>query len=244
MISKTALDKITDIPSNLDEVYENILRKSTDRLKATKLLQIVVAATRPLSLKDINIAFTISPQDCSEEEISLEPSIGSTAKDLCGLFVRVIESKVFLIHQTAREFLIKLPGDLETGSASSITSHAGSDQQPKPWKSSLCELECNLILVNSCMQYLLFAVFDVDHVRKSDSESKKRTKENSLEKHGFLDYAATQWAFHYRTAHSITNSVALTMALRIFDTNSGRSRTCFGSTGKEILSPNRGTGLC
>ena len=81
-------------------------------MRARILLQLIVAATRPLSLQEANIALTFATQkgNCtSHRKLDLWPLDGfkSTIQNICGLFVSVHDGKVSLIHQTAREFLVR-----------------------------------------------------------------------------------------------------------------------------------------
>ncbi|KAK6598776.1 Vegetative incompatibility protein HET-E-1-like protein 16 [Botrytis cinerea] len=89
---------------------KQFLRKSPDKQEATKVLHIVVGAERPLSLDELNIAINI--ENCydgsqSFEDIELEdPKIFAIRiRGLCGLFISISNSRVYLIHQTAKEFL-------------------------------------------------------------------------------------------------------------------------------------------
>ncbi|OCL10095.1 hypothetical protein AOQ84DRAFT_402705, partial [Glonium stellatum] len=104
------------LPHTVEEAYEAILEKITDRERAQKLLCIVISAVRPLTLGEINVALAIEDHHRSIKELGLEliPEIGfeTTLRYLCSLFVSVKNRKVYLIHQTAKEFLLaktKLP---------------------------------------------------------------------------------------------------------------------------------------
>jgi hypothetical protein len=85
----------------VDAVYNNILRHSRNEVKARKILHIVVAAARPLSLKEMNVAYAIESSDSSDLQNRLQPSIESTVRGICGLFVKVVDKKFYLVHQTA-----------------------------------------------------------------------------------------------------------------------------------------------
>ncbi|KAF1809210.1 HET-domain-containing protein [Eremomyces bilateralis CBS 781.70] len=103
---------ISNLPSTVDEAYEAILTKieEDDRPQARKLLYIVVGATRPLTLKEMNIALAIEDRHRSYDD--LKPDLDDKARfeasvtHLCGLFVTVVDRTVYLIHQTAKEFLL------------------------------------------------------------------------------------------------------------------------------------------
>ncbi|PWW77426.1 hypothetical protein C7212DRAFT_356879 [Tuber magnatum] len=104
---------VSAAPCGPAELYTKILNKSTDQGKARRILNIVVAAARPLTLREMNIAFRIRQGHSSTKDLGdLTEGFERTVKGVCGLFVRVIDSKIYPVHQTAREFLIRgsLPG--------------------------------------------------------------------------------------------------------------------------------------
>ncbi|KAK6814396.1 hypothetical protein RU639_009430 [Aspergillus parasiticus] len=109
-IDKTRIiDATSDLPKTVDDAYERILSRSEDCLKARKLLHIVVGATRPLTLQEMDLALTLSEKHKSYWDLDLksEDRIRENIRDLCGLFITVVEGKIYLLHQTAREFLIQ-----------------------------------------------------------------------------------------------------------------------------------------
>ena len=223
-LCKEALDgQVSRIPVTLEAVYEKILGQSSDREYATKLLHIVAAAVRPLSLKEMNVAFAIKPSDQSNEDLDLEPSIRDTLKDLCGLFVKVIDSKIYLVHQTAKEFLtkpsVKLPNNVNPGL----------------WKHSLDPVESNLILAERCVWYLLFSVFENNPLVIVNSWFGKGSKGTPVDEqvdrytrgHDFLDYAAKHWAAHFQNAKIQEKAALLKSTLEVCDTRSKRFMTWF-----------------
>ena len=150
---KRLLAAINTLPDTVDKAYTAILDKSNDRPRAKKLLHLIVAAWRPLSLREMNIALAVEQESKSYEDLDLEPegSFRVTVRNLCGLFVNIIDSRIFLIHQTAREFLVceATPVDL-------------SGLSRGDWKHSLCPADSNLIMANACISYLLLDVFNID----------------------------------------------------------------------------------
>ncbi|KAI9740439.1 MAG: hypothetical protein M1834_005019 [Cirrosporium novae-zelandiae] len=182
--SKPALEKyLRDIPSTLDEVYENMLSKAgSDNPQTRKILYIVVGAARPLSLTEMNFAFSIKGHHSSEENLkeSLEPSIQNTIKGLCGLFVRIIDKRVYLVHQTAREFLIKLPED---------PSHLSP-----PWKHSISLYESNRVLAEICLRYIFLSNFQNQAL---SWEVERRIKSDTFS-HSLFDYATSYWPGHFK----------------------------------------------
>ncbi len=92
----------------VDKAYTAILERSDNIENATKLLHIIVSALRPLTLREMNLAMTVEESSISYEDLNLveEEHYQVIVRNLCGLFVSVIDSKIYLVHQTAREFLI------------------------------------------------------------------------------------------------------------------------------------------
>ena len=56
---------LSDLPSKVSDAYERILSRSSDNVRARILLQLIVAATKPLSLQEVNIALTVANQKAS-----------------------------------------------------------------------------------------------------------------------------------------------------------------------------------
>ena len=115
---------IDEIPNSVYQAYESILNRSTDRVEAVELLHIILAAMRPLSLREMNMALNLKPKQAVVDDIDLYPQahFEKHIRNLCGLFINVYEEdneyskiagdrehsrKIHLIHQTAREFLLE-----------------------------------------------------------------------------------------------------------------------------------------
>jgi hypothetical protein len=59
IIDKTLSNAASRIPETVDEAYERILSKSCDFKQAKKILHIVVAAARPLTVEEMNLALVL-----------------------------------------------------------------------------------------------------------------------------------------------------------------------------------------
>lgn len=138
---------VSTLPATVDQAYEAILSrvKNKDKKKAQKLLHLVLIAVRPLTLGEMNIALAIEDLHRSREDLDLENEgrFRSAIRNLCGLFVSVVDRKIYLIHQTAREFLLA-KGEALSGR----------------WKYSLDSVESNLVMAKACVAYLNFDVFE------------------------------------------------------------------------------------
>ncbi|KAH7125917.1 ankyrin repeat-containing domain protein [Dactylonectria macrodidyma] len=177
-IDKAKIDDATSsLPDSVDEAYERILAKSIDHEQAKRMLHIIVAAVRPLTLAEMDLALATRTHHKSYRSLSARPE---------ERFGRITDSRIYLLHQTAKEFLIR----------SDRTDRRGSHNDQLVWKSSLDPPESHRILCQICVSHLLFKDF-VDHPLEEDKDEGIKTY---LGAHEFLDYSATHWATHFRSA--------------------------------------------
>ncbi|EPE05936.1 ankyrin repeat-containing protein [Ophiostoma piceae UAMH 11346] len=172
------------LPQTVDDAYEKILSRipDSDRGEAEKLLHIIVAAARPLTLQEIDEAVAVEHHHQSHNELSLRGDhIDKYVRDICGLFVTIIDSRIYLLHQTAKEFL--QPKDKGTGAP-------GDDNQK--WKHSLQPQKSEGVLFQICAAYLLLSELKV--TMQSEDVN------NYVERFPFLEYASTNWALHHRSS--------------------------------------------
>jgi ankyrin repeat protein len=219
------LGKLVDeLPKTVSEAYEAILKKIDDEYRelAMKLLHIIVVADRPLSLKEMNVALSIKEDTRSYEDLDLEndDSFRKTVRNLCGLFVSVIDSKVYLIHQTAKEFLVSK----EECKEDAVRPASGVNSFPVIWEHSLEPRKSNFIMAKICISYLLFAEFE-SHPLVIVNDIKE-TVDQYTTRHAFLDYAAKHWADHFRGS-KVTETALLKPMVDVCDTQSKRFTTWF-----------------
>ncbi|KAL6228936.1 hypothetical protein BDW75DRAFT_235566 [Aspergillus navahoensis] len=138
---------IQHLPPTVDSAYERILDRSLDADKARVLLHIITAAMRPLSLGELSLALAISAGHRTftdiRDEVEPEDRFRKTLRDFCGLLVVVIDEKVYLLHQTAKEFLVR-------------DNNSAVNKNVTRWKHSLLPEESNQILADICTSFLAF----------------------------------------------------------------------------------------
>ena len=83
------------IPESVEEAYTAILNRSPDRDKARKLLHIVLAASYPLTLDEVNMAMNIRESDKYYKDIRkrLSDDCEAIVKNTCGLFLECREQQ-------------------------------------------------------------------------------------------------------------------------------------------------------
>ena len=99
---------IKALPKSINQAYKRILNKSKEYSTVQKILGIILAAGRPLTLSEMNIAVNIDESSQAIHDIDLEEEddFKSRLRSWCGLFVSVYHGKIYFLHQTAREFLL------------------------------------------------------------------------------------------------------------------------------------------
>ncbi len=207
------------IPQDVDDAYTEILNKSPDRKRARRLLHIVLAATRPLTLQEVNVAMVMEERYQFYEDLAVwRPDMSEDKiKNMCGLFLSVVDSKVYLIHQTAREFLV-----CEEGTDAFQASFSAY------WKKSFHVAQSNLLLAKVCIWYIQL------RDREDKLKLRDRTIENELgryrtydgdtavhrymKEHIFISYAAKHWAEHFTQAQYLPEPALVeTVAHRTLD---------------------------
>ncbi|KAK6500794.1 hypothetical protein TWF506_003557 [Arthrobotrys conoides] len=219
-MDKDTIDKITSqLPRTVDEAYEKILSMSCKHGEAKRLLQIVVAATRPLALREMYVAFALKDNHQSYDTLKdgLNPEyierFGDDLRDRCGLFVRVVDSKIYLIHQTAKEFLVQREKTDKEG----LLHPAG---QSTRWKDSLRMRDCHQILADICMQHLLnFVELETDPFTKDTNLS------DYVEEYPFIDYSACNWMVHLHESQAALDTTTISSILTLCNTDTKRGIT-------------------
>lgn len=205
--------KLDHIPETVDEAYDKILNRAKDRGKALRILQVVVAAARPLTLREMNMALALAEMD-EIGEISLEPEITfqDTLKNSCGSFLDIKNSIIYLIHQTAKDFLLKR----QVAAAES----AGPDS----WKASIDSEDANTSFAEICVSYLFLPQFESDIVMASAW----CPSASEIEKHDLLGYAAKYWPHHLKESAAKASSSLMDNSIELCRAGSGRCNNWLG----------------
>ncbi|KAK2590898.1 hypothetical protein QQS21_011410 [Conoideocrella luteorostrata] len=232
-VNKNKISELVFIlPRTVDEAYDTILSKSTDFKEARKLLHIVVAAARPLTVAEMSFALALRPEHKSYSDwngyenwdTKSEERFSKYIGDICGLFVNIIGNKVYLLHQTAKEFLV--PRVHQDAAQDELCCQGANCQMQSNkkfvWKDSIFLEDAHAKLCRICIWTLLFTEANTGPLDKSpDEEVLKYARDRS-----FLEYAAINWAAHFR-ASCIKDETLLSLIQQICDTSSGYFRTWF-----------------
>jgi hypothetical protein len=147
-------EQIPLIPKDVDDAYEKILGRVSPKQETTvkKILQIIVGARRPLSVPEMAMALGVALQHArtAEEATASHSGLQAKIQRLCGLFVFIKDTKIYLIHQTAKDFLIT--------KVNRSTSFK--------WYLDRSEMEIEMTRI--CVSYLLMA--DIVHGLKGNTQ--------------------------------------------------------------------------
>jgi ankyrin repeat protein len=244
--SKKEFERIINtFPDDLQETYKRFLRriplKNLERAKT--VLHILIGSARHLNLAEINIAFTIdqSHKTVAEVRSDYQPSMGQTLQRNAGAFIRVNNSKVSLIHQSAKEFLTNL---------------ALHSEDPLVNSYGINSANAALGITRRCVRYLLLDDFMIDlfalrrtnsetsspssfifddedvkllnsqfdglglendHIFKDEHAWDEETYSLIAEKYEFFDYAATHWGEHFSQCEIIASVQVRDSVLRLID---------------------------
>jgi hypothetical protein len=122
--------------------------------------------------------------------------VSHLVRNCCSLFVTILDSKIYLIYQTAKAFLVS--NSAATRNADLLAGQAPSSSGV--WNHCIELAESHCTVAEICVSYLLFTVFESQPLEideKSGQHSYSREAHQYLNTYPFLDYSAKNWAFHF-----------------------------------------------
>lgn len=195
---RPADETIRLIPESVNAAYKRILhRVPSDKVdEVQKILQIIFAARRPLAIEEMAMALGIAtrPQSQVTRDASIDPNgLEQKFRHLCGLFVFINNSKIYLIHQTARDFLMQQASlcDLKV-------AYSFSPQAPE------------MLMTEICVRYLLMNDLNCDG------------NELGPQARSLLEYSGENWSDHARRTSLGSDALLLDIVLRLYDTSACR----------------------
>ena len=191
-------------PKDVGDAYEKILNRSKtqgldnqDLKKTRNILQMIIAARRPLALGEMSIALLLSEyrplyQDLADEMESKE-GIWDIIRDCCGLLVIRVDDRLYLLHQTVREFLVATSLDINNENRKAQDTPDSGTIAPHSyiWKYSIDLTDANSVLAVACISYLY------SNFSKTDDSLR--------------NYSSIYWVDHYRQSGQSCQAVVANM---------------------------------
>jgi ankyrin repeat protein len=188
------------LPQSVDDAYEKILSRNPDLNNLRRrALHIILGAERPMSLVEMSMALAFQELDdepsctLSKNRIIPMSRIRTYLRDLCGLFVTIVDDNVYLLHQTAREFLLRTT--VKGATIIQAVDNPIRKSQEDRWKHSIALEDSNSVLLKICISYLHGQV----------------AKQNPA----LLEYSAIYWPSHYRQSGRNCQAAVAKVALDI-----------------------------
>ena len=195
---------LSDLPIEVAGAYERILNRSPDPTRTEVILELVLAATEPLTLDEANYALVLAFEEGrlpSHAKLDLYPrqSFKGVVKDLCGLFINVFHDHLFFLHQTAREFLL------------------AQEDSPNKWQGRLTLQKSHNRLSLCCLRYL--------HLPELVEDDWPQSRQ-----YPFLSYAAANWLTHFASQGETLGAKSVQDARSLCEVDGPRTRMWIGST--------------
>jgi ankyrin repeat protein len=152
MASQTNFKRIIDeLPQTLTATYERFLHGiSTEYQRhASRLLHLIVGSVRPLTLEEMRLLIAIQDDHrtlAAVEEDALF-NIQETIEGVLGPLIRIWDSRIYLVHQSLKEFLQTL---------------SSQSEHPLSATYGVNPRKASLLLAHACVSYLLLDDFKQD----------------------------------------------------------------------------------
>lgn len=200
---------IARLPTSIEQAYKKMLDNSKDPVLARKVLLIVIAARRALTVSEMSAAFALARQEdgcTSYESLDCEPgdTFKSSLPQLCGQLISVYDNHVFLIHQTAREFLL-CNGEFSVGDNIN-------------WKQSFHIEDAESTMAHACISVLRFADLCQLPNRRTfffNDFCPEALSQDMVDSYPFFQYAAAHWPSHYDSASDDVTGSLLAQAVSL-----------------------------
>ncbi len=197
-------------PDRLDGLYERILRRSAEPAALLRVLGVLAASRRGMTLEEVDLALAVRVGDAEAEQVRgrRQFDVERRLYAVCGPLIRVVNGVVGFVHQTAVEFLVRAPGE-------EVPRPLGVGGEYYRYKGCLDVVGINRCLAEICVVYLTLSDsggveddlttigMDVDEegVDGSDDCGQELTETDMTQSGsiaGLFDYAAKHWGVHCR----------------------------------------------
>jgi ankyrin repeat protein len=196
-------DVLRTLPNSVNDAYEKILSRSKEDDFVRKALAFIITAVRPLEVSELNVALHVEAEHTSNFDLDLEEDeeFEQRLRDCCGLFLTINHGKVYLLHQTAREFLVKRLPTSDASDRDHIGSGGSENFRHRTWQNSIVLEDANLLVAEACVAFLRNLdpdIFGLEPVGTNDDI--ERLAKIHSENVQFLHYSVNHWEYHMRLA--------------------------------------------
>ncbi|OJI91331.1 hypothetical protein ASPTUDRAFT_111989 [Aspergillus tubingensis CBS 134.48] len=184
-IPETVFDAYTELLDAIDEA---------DREAVKAMLEIVLAAQRPLTVAEMEIALKVGMDDeAFERGDEFNPLLfKATMLERCHFLLVTYNDRIYFIHQTVKDYLL---------SEQESQVKPKKDKRPA-WLQSITTVSCHETILNSCMRYIsapfnqrpeIISVGDFFHLPLFEQLEHQQWYWDTFP---FGEYAFCQWLVH------------------------------------------------
>lgn len=214
---RPATESIIELPTSVEAAYENILSridKSMDKSQVRAILTIVVGARRPLTISEMALALDIAtlreaPRRLNDLTVNAD-HIEKNIREWCGLFIFINHNRLYLIHQTAKEFLLCRSDEL------AVTSIC--------WKHCLSSIAVDRDMARICVLFLCLEdlVQHLDYDTREFNALSESTERDILHSgvQSFFIFAAGHWAEYVRMSQAMLDGTTQSGMKTLYDSTS------------------------
>ncbi|KAF2279901.1 uncharacterized protein EI97DRAFT_105100 [Westerdykella ornata] len=168
-------------PKTVDEYIDHLTATRLDakRMETKNILSWVLAAERPLTLKEIKALLEVNPDECAFRPYSGD--VEALIRQLCGSIVVIQDNLAYLRHPSIRERLL-------------ATTSAGS-------KGLVIDLkEAHKSLATRSLTYCKINLLPHDDLDPQVEFYDTKEMAESFGRHALFEYAARYWILHFRSS--------------------------------------------
>jgi WD40 repeat protein len=199
-----------ETPEGMEKLYCRMVKSIMDMEewdptnygRAREILILASCSARPLAVDEMRVALEGPDRFLNFEQ---------TVIRLCGHFLTVSDSRVRLIHETARSFLLD---------ASELDDLVSDDTRTR--STFLNHRDCHEYIAKICIDYLSRDMWrrllsGIHEVESAAGLPKRSQLASLLSSHPFLGYATAYWAYHFSQA-SVKSETLFSAVQNFFDT--------------------------
>ncbi|KAJ5086792.1 ankyrin repeat-containing domain protein [Penicillium alfredii] len=237
---------LEDLPRDVETLYSRALDIASlnyGESLVEQLLHIILAARRPLGIKEVLVALACASMDpikavsasekyTYDELAKQQPELASLIKELDKVVFRVYVGTVDFVHSSARDFLVM--------KNESLKPFSDSPSPQEPWKGRLNIAEAHAMATRACLSFLLTTYTPRTTTEHQDNNRQMKQKEKESP---FLRYSAEHWSRHFRSQTESAIKATITPAWALCNGNGPEKNNWLRLYGRKGLWVSPGLGV-
>ncbi|PLB53299.1 hypothetical protein P170DRAFT_463041 [Aspergillus steynii IBT 23096] len=188
---------VDHLPKSVIEIYRALLDQipESNRDDVRIMLELVLATTKPLTVREMAIALALHIDDCTncdrEDDLGLPAEdFESWLRDTCGPFFDVYNNRIYFAHQTVRDYLL-----------------VEEPTQRPAWLEQLSIESCHKTMAHSCFAYQSLPFIrknrfmSIEAYVQAPFYTRRQYHKWCRESFVFAEHAFAKWVVHVKNSH-------------------------------------------